>query len=798
MPDQIARTVLQYAIDKAALAQVEAGTNRLKGKIAEAVTAAKTLDAITKIGRAANIDRLGAQYGQLALKINNADKAAQSLSKQLAKIGASEFEIERAVAAFTRAQDVQGGGGQSGSSRTGAGAQKLAGLVSGFGGGAIAEPLRIISDFTETIAVAGPVVAAVGLGIGAVTLALGEYNKQLEVQRAGLTAALAGVDAYYQAIASGVTSEEIRKQVGEIEKLQGVLGVQRAEISRKITETWEDAVANFGEAGAAALDLTGQLPLGQLREELARLDGQITQNNITNDRYTQGLETGAFATNDAVKAEEELAAARTKSIIGYADNIQQFALIRARADKLSTEQIAERTKTIEQEVAANDAAIKALRDSGDTSDEVKAKIQQYADANSKLNSEYQILLQSSTDLAKAREAEAAAIEKEKAALEFVTKQREELATAQQKHDADITKLESDNFAQRAELAKTYNDTLVDLAQEAAEGAGNALRQLQQDRTKLAEQLSREEIDAQNQAQVETLNALIEFQQEEERAARDHARNLKSIRDRAADSELKQIADRDFQSLFFSRRQTQRELNEASEQYGVERQEQQIALQQASDDRARQFAEERRQRQVNHQRQLNELQSNYNRELQTIAANLNQQRQLANQNHQAQLQGLLQKYTAELNLRQQAHTKELQFLSQTEAKRLEIITNTQNALLARAQAVLTAIGANTATNAIGRTSGGRTATAFATGGSIGAGQHAIVNDGRSIESFSAGGQKASFPRGLGTFIPSRAGNINPKGGQGGGNMYVSIQGSDPNAIWAHLQPKLNNWARGLFG
>lgn len=380
------------------------------------------------------------------------------------------------------------------------------------------------------------------------------------------------------------------------------------------------------------------------------------------------------------------------------------------------------------------------------------------------------------------------LKKELAAQEA---QKREIASIQQSYNDDLAKLETDALEKRADLAKSYNDKLVDLAQEAADGAAKALQNLLQEREQLATQLARDDATAQQQAQQDTLNTAIEFQREEERAARDHARNLRSIRDKAADSELKQIADRDFQSLFFSRRQTARELTAAGQTFLEERQERAIAANQAAQDRAAQFAFEREQRLAQYQQNIADAEKAYRIEQAQITTNLAKQRQAANVAYQQSLTDLNIALTSQLKLRRDGYVAELQLASKSAEERLKLEQQIQNALVRQAQNTLAALGGG----GTGGTGSGTRRRAF--GGNLNAGESSLVNE-RGIESFAAGGQKSSFPSGLGIFTALKSGNVNPRGGGAGGNLYVSISGSNPDGIWRTLEPKLNNWAKQIFG
>src|SRR5689334_9139890 len=105
--DNVLEQLLRLKLDKAAAEAAKQDLRVLKnGFVDLAATAEKGSNAATtltkklsEINRASQVDKLGKEFGTLATKIGDTDKAAQLLAGRLADIGASSDEINKAASA---------------------------------------------------------------------------------------------------------------------------------------------------------------------------------------------------------------------------------------------------------------------------------------------------------------------------------------------------------------------------------------------------------------------------------------------------------------------------------------------------------------------------------------------------------------------------------------------------------------------------------------------------------------------------------------------------------------------------
>lgn len=279
------------------------------------------------------------------------------------------------------------------------------------------------------------------------------------------------------------------------------------------------------------------------------------------------------------------------------------------------------------------------------------------------------------------------------------RQRKEIADAVAGYNTDVLALETRTAEQRAAIAERLNNALVAAAENAAKAAEDALERAQQVRDKLAADYARNEADELRKVQLERADIVLNASREEAKAARDHARNLARIRADAQEREFELALNRDFAGLFFSRRQTTKALNDATESYNAEQAERRAALNERLDDLARSYIEERNQRAAKYQQDVLDAQAQYEREKAQIEVNRRDAEAKAKQAAQREQAALAQKYTTQLALLRNGLQSELNLMSMGAQQRVELERQTQEALLAQARAFMQArIGASYAPGA----------------------------------------------------------------------------------------------------
>ncbi len=180
--NNVLETLLRLKLDKQSAELAKQDIKELKaGFVDLAATAEKGSNAATtltkklgEINRAAQVDKLGNEFGVLATNIKNTDKAAELLAGRLADIGASKDEIEAAGASFAKAQEAASGGGGgvlgvNGLRRTG-GALTQLGLPGGEQVSRLGDVAQIIKEFqvlSQVIPGVTTVTAALAPALGA-------------------------------------------------------------------------------------------------------------------------------------------------------------------------------------------------------------------------------------------------------------------------------------------------------------------------------------------------------------------------------------------------------------------------------------------------------------------------------------------------------------------------------------------------------------------------------------------------------------------------------------------------------
>lgn len=238
--------------------------------------------------------------------------------------------------------------------------------VFGGGGGGALSSIGDILGLVEYIPLAvqglsslNPVMIALAAAAGGVAIALGEYNRQLDVQKKALEGAFDAQDRYIEAL-KNFNSEQAQAALDTELENRRFLVIEANNTQAAIWEAWDQSVATFGEAGARALQALGQLPTNALQTRLDELNGQIAQSEGYLIRLRGGLEAGAFAANTAAEAEARLTAERAKLA-----QITTSAAVRA--DQLTAEQRAKRIDEINRE-------IELLQIFGGASEETQAQI----------------------------------------------------------------------------------------------------------------------------------------------------------------------------------------------------------------------------------------------------------------------------------------------------------------------------------------------------------------------------------------------------------------------------------------
>lgn len=790
---RIAEILLKMTLDAQSLQRTRQGylavtkdNEALKKQVLTLADAQKKVnDELAKIGRQRALDEIADNFHAINNETQDWAKALAIVNQQLVDIGASDGEIAQVTAQIVRqteALEAARRGGTNGGIKTAAdqqgdlstGLSSISSLVGGNQVLSLGADLSGVLEYLPRVkeAIAGIPEAAkatyetigkggVGLigAVGALTLALALSAEQFNKTKQAASADLDAREAALRLIQAG-TQEEIQARIEALRRNKAINQQIADDAESTLTALRQGIADQFGPAALGLAELGSSLGIGAgelaaAKDNASAAAAALNETNTELSLLEQYAGAGASTTNDLAAAQERLNAAQVAAI---QDQIDQQTQINRLFRTGTAEGIRDQIAANLDEQAAIAANIIKLQELASTSEDAQKAFDQAQARLHELSVETGRLQSEVLPLIEARERETKATADQEAKLKS-------LASTTEKYNNDVKAIEERANQARATAQQKYNDALVRAAEVAVEAAENALSKLRERQAALAQEIAREGENAQRKAAFDQLNDLIKFQEDEAKASRDHLRNLQRIKDDAAAAEEDAAFNRDFAALFDIRRNTGRQLREASNQYEDERRERFIAFQQQNAEAARQYEFERQQRLIKYQQDLADAQAQYQQELQQATANRQKALQAANTAYRNELLQLQSKLTAELTARRAAAIQELQLITATEQQRVQIMAQAQAALVQQAYALKNMFGGGSSGK------GPYKATSMAYGGQLMAGQPAVVNDRFPGQRESFNGQP--FPPGLGLFIPARAGSVNPGAGGGGVAVNMSI-------------------------
>lgn len=544
-------------------------------------------------------------------------------------------DIESGVRAFSGALGAAGAG--QASQLVGL-AGELPGLYEGFGklkAGVSGLP-SIISSVASSLGVAGIGLGAAAIAAGiAFTLATKELEK-LDKQ------AQETADALLKQAQANAEIEQLALQgdrQGALQRLiqlqdqyqkdlltQGNIfdNLQIAESAEKAQDATQDAFSSLFDGLGGATNTLAERTANKIEDDFkeaqdtavdsanAFFDGLSTaaaQFGITEEELSEYRRANSAAGQEAKRAEEELAEARTRAAMDAAALAGRELAMQQRADKASVESNRARLQAIEEEKAQIEAQLNVLRESGDTSEQVTHQIEALTGRLNELGSEAEYISKTALNASKDRErdekAREAQDEKEKQRIEAAKKAREEQAEAE---EAALN------------ILQEYNQKIVDLAKKRVEEEEKALTRLEEARDKANLSLQRSEEDAAIKRQRDELNLEIEAQRERLKLTQQFYDDVADIQTNAANEEKQLARERSFSAIFALRERTKQELDNRAKDYGRQERDQNTAQQEQRDDLLRSMDQEREDRQRNYDRTLQDAQTQYDKEMQLARDN----------------------------------------------------------------------------------------------------------------------------------------------------------------------------------
>lgn len=588
----------------------------------EATAAVKRLDEsvstleqeLKKIGRADLIQKVGAEMGLAAKKTRDFEGSVIALNKRLKDLGASKDEIAAAASAFEGART---GSGSNLIARAG---QELKALPStqtglGFGTDAIGNVLRLSGALTEVAGKSALTTSAISLltpALGAQTAATVAATAPIALFVAGFAAIAIALKSLTDAtaqnvdrintfaesqrtlsdkIASGLTSDEAKKELEELNTRRKL----EADTLNTLQAAYDKSTAQLKAA------TIGGVSLGNAFDNISKIvsqDEQALADQIAKSKevyestegdvvaLTAALEDGSLAANDAKVAEEELAKERTKNALATADAAGKELAARQKADAATGEQNEKRLQAITDESAVIQAQIDSLTASGDTSEDVTAKIASLTSQLGLLGKESEYISSTALAASKARDQEKQAAEDQRKALEEATRAQEQQAKA----------VKSAN--------ETYRNAVQDIGTRLKQTLEDNTTKLNRDLDSIATKYADEQYDLQ-----------IKANRAERNAYQDQLDDLRKIRKDADKDEQEALIEGDFKDLYLSRKARDEAIQEEMQTSDEERQRRAQNQQDALEDLSRTNQRQREQANLAFNQRANDAQLAQNRELQ---------------------------------------------------------------------------------------------------------------------------------------------------------------------------------------
>lgn len=515
------------------------------------------------------------QLTQIERDLEKVLKAANvELTEQSAKARRLSDDFDEVSRNVGLAGDVQSNLGALGALAPG----EIGGAISGAGEvAALVEELprlkTALSGLPQTVLNAVQALGPVGLGVAAAIaaagVALAAFADESQKRADQINAIVDAQRQIGQDIAAGLTSDEASQRLETLRKQRDAEQKQLDELNNTYQEFEKDSGALAPVLKAVSYEEEA------LSEQIKKSKDNTAAFNAEIDQLEQALAEGELAANDAAEAEKQLALERADAALAAADAAGKQLQAEQRAINATAEQNQQRLSAIENEKAVVQKQIEVLQASGDTSEKVTDKLAALQQQLGALGDESQFITSNALDAATAQDKQKEATKAQEEASKAAQQAIDRANAAQANYTAAVSNAKN-KLKQAGEDIKTgLNDTFRDIA------------------TKARDSLAKLLTDARDQR----IEDQIESFREAQKSARDHYRELKSIRDNALQSEEDAVRNRDFLALREIERQQKRELDKANEQQTVEEQERAIAEREQREDRNRELDRQRRDLQI---------------------------------------------------------------------------------------------------------------------------------------------------------------------------------------------------------
>lgn len=790
---RISEVVLKAKSDVSGFVQLRVESAKIRGEIQYLAQTAKQAG-LASVNAGKNIRE--AFTSQTSSRIDGIAKSTDRLKKSFDDAAASAKKAkEQSLDALE--PDILGDSGGGGGAKTSllrTAGRELKALPAvqipgvGVSTDAVGKILQLVGSL-------GPVGLAAAAGLGALTAVLAIMTIGMQDGVKATKALLEGQEEYFRLLLTGSKSQvqaAIDAKQQEKEIVEARLATNK--------QTLDDARKTYGALGAAAADISNQFGLRDVREQVQKDEDALKGLNVQLGQLNPLLNNSEIAARDVAKAEEELAAVRTKSFLqGIQTNVNTLRELKELSQTGTEKQVRDRIRATQNEIEVLQYAQQAALDKAHAEKQGSEANKEASDAAEEYGRQIDVLKEKQDRLTGGVLEQAKANDAATAALEEQKKIRTDSIAAVTKYNSDITNIDAQYHQKEIDLATKLADQQVEIAQKAVEDSEKLLAQLTNKLGDLQRDAQRDLDKDTRKANFDSLRDQIKFMQDEVAAEKKHAQDVERIRRQSREREFELGLDRDFAGLAAQRRTTANQISESNIQFNEDRQARLEAFRQKQADDAAQFAFERQERLIKFEQDVTDARLAYARE--RIQAQENQRRAYAEANaaYTRDLNLLRQKHLAELSQRNSEIQSELKMIAQGTAGKLALEAQYWEQSRKLIQGIFSN-GGTTGAGSGGGSGAGGPKLSRAYGGSLLAGQTSRVN-----EPFSGGGESFSNSRGTiplpgyGLFTPFSNGTVNAKG-IGHATVYLSIdaRGKTNEEVGEIVDQRLTNTLEKIFG
>lgn len=420
--------------------------------------------------------------------------------------------------------------------------------LSAVGLGEAGQAVNVIDDLVGQFGKFGIAGAAAAGVLAGVTIGFKLLGQQLEGAKQSLNAALGAQQTYYKALEES-TSDQVRAQIARLQRSRSIIQIQLDETQNAIDSSFAQLSAMIGDAPARALDQSGQTPYEDLKKRLDELRLAAQESDHAVARLNQGLESSAFAFNDAAARMEEY----NKLLLTSAQQQAQAAADRVRfsdqINRASRDDIRELIRQREVEREAIQAQIDAFQTWAPETDEARAQLEKYYEALNTTNQAVQALTDELNKTARARDTWDAVKNFFKNAVDTVTDIgarvdragdiNRRIAEIRGKGFEDLAKVELDLQRRILEITQDTAERRTDILRDAQDAERESLRDYTRERARIERDANRQLLSAVGRRDV---LAFVEAKQARDDALSDLQENLSEERRRRQQAAERQLSD----------------------------------------------------------------------------------------------------------------------------------------------------------------------------------------------------------------------------------------------------------------